>query len=63
MTAKAKKDIQVLMNPGHFCDFIEGKRYRFIYRGDNEVVLMDENKNGYLCTRKEFEDDFEDLIY
>ena len=59
MLAKAKKDINVLMEFGHFSDFKEGHEYRFIFRNDNEVVLMDENKMGYICDRKEFNEDFE----
>ena len=59
MLAKAKRDICVLMEDGHFSDFKEGAEYRFIFRNDNQVVLMDENKLGYICDRSEFDEDFE----
>ena len=59
MLAKAKRDVRVLMEAGHFSDFRKGREYRFIFRNDNEVVLMDENKLGYICNRNEFDEDFE----
>lgn len=59
MKALAKEDIKVLMEDGHFSDFRKGNVYKFIFRNDNEVILMDENKTGYICNRKEFDNDFE----
>ncbi len=59
MLARAKKDINILMEDGHFSDFKEGLQYRFIFRNDNEVVLMDGNKMGFICSREEFNEDFE----
>ncbi|MCM1102517.1 MAG: hypothetical protein NC409_00250 [Clostridium sp.] len=48
-----------MSNDGHFSDFKEGIEYRFIFRNDNEVVLIDGSKMGYICDRKEFSEDFE----
>lgn len=59
MLARAKKDINVLMEAGHFSEFKEGFEYRFVFRNDNEVVLIDGNKLGYICSREAFDDDFE----
>lgn len=59
MKALAKVDVKVLMEDGRFSDFRKGNIYRFIFRNDNEVILMDENSNSYICDRKDFEDDFE----
>lgn len=58
MLAKAKKDINVLMEDGRFSDFKEGIEYRFIFRNDNKVVLIDGSKMGYICNREEFDEDF-----
>ena len=58
MLAKAKKDINVLMEDGHFSDFKKGIEYRFIFRNDNEVVLIDGSKMGYIYNREEFDEDF-----
>ena len=59
MKALAKNDVRVLMEDGRFSNFIKGNNYRFLFRNDNEVVLIDENKTGYQCSRQEFDEDFE----
>ena len=59
MKALAKNDVKVLMEDGRFSDFRKGNEYKFVFRNDDQVVLMDENRTGYICDRKEFKEDFE----
>lgn len=37
----------------------QSHEFRFIFRIDNEVVLIDGSKMGYICHRKEFNEDYE----
>lgn len=59
MKAKAKHDVNVLMEDGRFSDFREGNEYRYVQRQDGSMVLMDEKKCGFICTKEEFDEDFE----
>lgn len=59
MKARAKRDVKILMEDGRFSDFREGNEYRCLQRQDGSMVLMDEQKCGFSCTKEEFDNDFE----
>ncbi len=59
MKARAKHDVKILMEDGRFSDFREGNEYRCMLRGGDTVILIDEQKTGFTCDMKSFEEDFE----
>lgn len=58
MKATAKHDVKILMEDGRFSNFRKGNEYRCMRKGD-EMVLIDENKCGYICAFECFDEDFE----
>lgn len=59
MKARAKHDVRILMEDGRFSNFKQGKEYRCTLKG-NSVILVDENRMGFLCdTMEDFRYDFE----
>lgn len=48
------------MEDGRFSSFLKGHEYRMMYRGD-DVILVDEDKCGYICDKNQFAEDFEQL--
>lgn len=57
MKATAKHDVKVLMEDNRFSNFKEGNAYRCVMRGEN-VILIDEDKCGYITDMKTFDKDF-----
>lgn len=60
MKAKAKHDVKVLMEDNRFSNFVKGNEYRCMKRGE-DMILIDEDKCGYITDMKTFNKDF-DLI-
>ena len=58
--AKAKHDVKVLMEDNRFSNFVKGNEYRCMKRGE-DMILIDEDKCGYITDMKTFNKDF-DLI-
>ena len=59
MKAKAKHDVKVLMEDGRFSDFREGNEYRCMMRGNDTIILIDEQRCGFTCDMESFKEDFE----
>ena len=59
MKAKAKHDVKVLMEDNRFSNFKEGNEYRCMMRGDENMILIDEDKCGYVTDMKTFNEDFD----
>ena len=49
------------MEDGRYSNFIKEHEYRMMYRGENDVVLIDEDRCGFICDRNQFSEDFEPL--
>lgn len=59
MKARAKHDVRILMEDVRFSNFKQGKEYKCMLKG-NSVILVDENRMGFLCdTMEDFRYDFE----
>ena len=54
----AKNDVRILRVDNCFTNFKKGNSYRCVIR-QNDAVLMDEDKNGFLCDMELFQDNFE----
>lgn len=59
MKARAKHDVKILMEDGRFSDFREGNEYKCMLRGDDTVILIDEQRTGFTCDMESFKEDFE----
>ena len=56
--AKAKRDVRIMRVDRKFTNFIKGNEYRCMFRTD-DVVLIDEDKNGFICDIDTFDKEFE----
>lgn len=61
MKAKAKHDVNILMEDSRFSNFIEGNEYRMMLRGNDTIILIDENRCGFACSIEQFNEDFYSL--
>ncbi len=56
--AKAKRDVRIMRKDRNFTNFIKGNEYRCMFRHD-DIVLIDEDKNGFICDIETFDTEFE----
>lgn len=62
MKAKARHNINILMEDGRFSDFNKAKEYRCMFKGES-VILIDEQRTGVIYDdRESFNKDFELII-
>lgn len=59
MKARAKHNVKILMEDGRFSYFREGNEYRCMLRGNNTIILIDEQRTGFICDMESFGEDFE----
>lgn len=59
MKARAKHEVKILMEDGRFSDFREGNEYRCMIRGNDTMILIDEQRTGFTCDMENFREDFE----
>lgn len=55
---RAKRDVRILRTDGKFTNFIKGNEYRCMFRTD-DVVLIDEDRNGFICDIDTLDEEFE----
>lgn len=56
--AKAKRNVRIMRTDKQFTNFIKGNEYRCMFR-INDVVLIDEDRNGFICDIDTFDEEFE----
>lgn len=56
--AKAKRDVRIMRTDRKFTNFIKGNEYRCMFRTD-DIVLIDEDRNGFICDIDTFDEEFE----
>lgn len=59
MKARAKHDVKILMEDGRFSDFRKENEYRCMPKGNDTMILIDEQRTGFTCDMESFEEDFE----
>lgn len=57
--AIAKKNLRYVMEDGRTSVFWAGNTYPYERRSDDDIVLMDEDKCGFICNIKLFDEFFE----